>query len=234
MLSSERDAHCADSIKLAPVNMHFQALSGFGVISSRLYRGPLCCSLNSDCVGGEGENGSTLLSSPQTWDLTTRPHCSRSHHKIVRVIGMTSTTALLCLIFGSLLRFKTPSLKETGTAWTHPSPLEKSLPVLCLVSFPQENSPTFAQCAKSMVWHFEKQRLGYPPSAHASVPCPMNGPLLGPAGSFVLGETLYLLSNVLQKENVLPQSDPGDPYTTLYVIGPAASLSSRVQATAPP
>lgn len=61
----------------------------------------------------------------------------------------------------------------------------------------------------------------------------MKGPLLVPAGSFVLGEALYPLPNVLQEENVLPQCDPGDPLTTLCAIRPVVSFSPGVQATAP-
>ena len=64
--------------------------------------------------------------------------------------------------------------------------------------------------------------------------CPllMKGLLLVPAGSFVLGEAIYPLPNVLQEGECSFYWDPGDPYTMLCTLGPVPCFSPGVYSTA--
>lgn len=78
-----------------------------------IHQGPLCRSLGSNHVGGEGKRApSHSLVSGQGLPL---PRCSESSHRKPRAIR-TPRTQLPCILSLAQLGFKTPHLKGAGTA----------------------------------------------------------------------------------------------------------------------
>lgn len=69
-----------------------------------------------------------------------------------------------------------------------------------------------------MVKQSKQLPSGYMPSGHTSVSC-----LKAPAGSFVLGEAIYLFQVHSRKGEILSQCDSGDPHTMLSIVHSCAS-----------